>query len=74
MNEPERLTVPDVVGLHREQLAIFGGPEGIRDQGLLEKDIRELLALIRRTNPDANTEELILMALEELKASAPRSP
>lgn len=36
MNEPEWLTVPDVVGLHREQLAIFGGPEGIRDQGLLE--------------------------------------
>lgn len=30
------LTVRDVVALHDEQLAIFGGPEGIRDEGLLE--------------------------------------
>ena len=36
MSEPIWLTVQDVVGLHSEQLAIFGGPAGIRDQGLLE--------------------------------------
>ena len=36
MSEPIWLTVQDVAGLHSEQLAIFGGPAGIRDQGLLE--------------------------------------
>ena len=36
MSEPIWLTVHDVAGLHSEQLAIFGGPAGIRDQGLLE--------------------------------------
>ena len=33
MSEPVWLTVRDVVGLHSEQLAIFGGPAGLRDQG-----------------------------------------
>ncbi len=33
------LTVRDVVALHDEQLAIFGGPEGIRDEGLLESAV-----------------------------------
>jgi death-on-curing protein len=36
MSEPVWLTVEDVVDLHGEQLAIFGGPLGLRDQGLLE--------------------------------------
>lgn len=36
MTEPLWLT-PDVVAdIHSEQLALFGGPDGIRDQGLLE--------------------------------------
>ncbi|CAN7435085.1 type II toxin-antitoxin system death-on-curing family toxin [Bosea sp. LjRoot90] len=36
MTEPFWLT-PDVVAdIHSEQLALFGGPDGIRDQGLLE--------------------------------------
>ena len=39
MKEPIWLTVHDVVSLHGEQLAIFGGPEGIRDQGLLESAV-----------------------------------
>ena len=39
MNEPIWLTVRDVVALHDEQLAIFGGPEGIRDLGLLESAV-----------------------------------
>ena len=36
MSEPAWLSIEDVIALHSEQLAIFGGPEGIRDQGLLE--------------------------------------
>ena len=36
MTPPVWLTIEDVVDLHAEQLAIFGGPEGIKDQGLLE--------------------------------------
>jgi death-on-curing protein len=37
--EPEWLTVPMVADANSEQLAIFGGPEGIRDQGLLESAV-----------------------------------
>ena len=36
MTEPIWLSVGDVLALHAEQLAIFGGPEGVRDRGLLE--------------------------------------
>lgn len=36
MNEPIWLDVDEVIDMHAEQLAMFGGPEGIRDQGLLE--------------------------------------
>jgi death-on-curing protein len=36
MNEPVWLDVEIIVDLHAEQLALFGGPEGIRDQGMLE--------------------------------------
>jgi death-on-curing protein len=36
MSEPIWLTVEDVIAIHGEQLAVFGGPLGIRDQGLLE--------------------------------------
>ncbi len=39
MNEPIWLTLVDIIALHAEQLAIFGGPEGIRDPGLLESAI-----------------------------------
>ena len=35
-NEPKWLTVKDIVAMHGEQLALFGGPPGISDQGLLE--------------------------------------
>jgi death-on-curing protein len=35
MNEPIWLTEALVVDIHSEQLAIFGGPSGIRDRGLL---------------------------------------
>jgi len=39
MTEPIWLEVGEVIDMHAEQLAIFGGPEGIRDQGLLESAI-----------------------------------
>ena len=36
MNEPIWLDVEILIDLHSEQLALFGGPDGIRDQGMLE--------------------------------------
>ncbi len=39
MSEPIWLEVDEVIDMHAEQLAIFGGPEGIRDRGLLESAI-----------------------------------
>lgn len=36
MNEPVWLDLRDVIDMHAEQLALFGGPDGIRDQGPLE--------------------------------------
>ena len=44
MTEPKWLTVAEVEDIHEEQLALFGGPSGIRDRGLLE------LALDRAKN------------------------
>lgn len=34
--EPEWLSLADVLALHDEQLALFGGPEGLLNIGLLE--------------------------------------
>ena len=36
MNEPEWLSVNILLDIHSEQLALFGGPDGVRDLGLLE--------------------------------------
>ena len=36
MNEPEWLDIELVFDFHAEQLALFGGADGIRDRGLLE--------------------------------------
>lgn len=36
MNEPEWLDIELVLDFHAEQLALFGGADGIRDRGLLE--------------------------------------
>ena len=36
MNELIWLDVEILIDLHAEQLALFGGPDGIRDQGMLE--------------------------------------
>jgi death-on-curing protein len=39
MSKPIWLDVDEVIDMHAEQLAIFGGPEGIRDRGLLESAV-----------------------------------
>ena len=36
MTEPAWLDVNDIVDIHAEQITLFGGPPGIRDEGLLE--------------------------------------
>jgi death on curing protein len=36
MSEPIWLDIDEVIDMHAEQLALFGGPEGIRHRGLLE--------------------------------------
>lgn len=36
MSEPRWLGVDEIIDMHAEQIARFGGPDGIRDQGLLE--------------------------------------
>jgi death on curing protein len=39
MNEPIWLPLEVIIDLHAEQLARFGGPDGIRDRGLLESAV-----------------------------------
>jgi death-on-curing protein len=36
VSQPRWLEIDIVIDFHAEQLALFGGPDGIRDQGLLE--------------------------------------
>lgn len=36
MNEPQWLDIAIILDVHAEQLAIFGGADGVRDLGLLE--------------------------------------
>ena len=36
MTEPVWITLPQALRIHAEQLAVFGGPPGVRDQGMLE--------------------------------------
>jgi death-on-curing protein len=36
VSEPRWLDLDIVIDFHAEQLALFGGPDGIRDRGLLE--------------------------------------
>jgi death-on-curing protein len=36
VNEPEWLEIEDILDIHAEQLALFGGGDGLRDIGLLE--------------------------------------
>jgi death on curing protein len=39
MSEPIWLDVDEVIDMHAEQLAIFGGPEGVRDRSLPESAV-----------------------------------
>lgn len=39
MSEPIWLDVDEVIDVHAQQLATFGGPEGVRDRGLLESAV-----------------------------------
>jgi death-on-curing protein len=39
MSEPLWLDVEIIIDIHSEQLALFGGPPGVRDQGLLESAV-----------------------------------
>jgi death on curing protein len=43
MNEPIWLDVDEVIDMHAEQLAIFGGSEGVRDRGVLESAVLRLV-------------------------------
>jgi death on curing protein len=36
MSEPRWITTQQALNMHAEQLAIFGGPAGLRDEGMLE--------------------------------------
>ncbi len=57
MTEPVWLSADLVIAIHEEQLGLFGGPAGIRDQGLLES------SLGRARNKYANgTEDLAALA------------
>ena len=53
MSEPRWLDIASVLDVHAEQLALFGGADGIRDAGLLES------ALARPLNKFAYGEESI---------------
>jgi death on curing protein len=53
MNEPEWLDIDIVLDFHAEQLALFGGADGLRDRGLLES------ALVRPRNKFAYGESNI---------------
>jgi len=44
VTEPEWLSVDIILDVHAEQLALFGGSDGVRDMGLLES------ALVRPVN------------------------
>jgi death on curing protein len=57
MSEPRWLDVGLVLDFHAEQLALFGGPDGVRDLGLLES------ALARPINKFAYGEtDLVVLA------------
>jgi death-on-curing protein len=53
VNEPVWINLRDALAIHERLLALYGGPEGLRDQGLLESALarpKQLLAY--GDNPD----------------------
>ena len=55
--EPLFLTVAEVLGIHRDQLARYGGAPGVRDMALLESAVAMPEAGVggRRVHPDLHT-------------------
>lgn len=53
MSEPVWVSPDLAIDIHSEQLALFGGPAGIRDKGLLES------ALARAPNKNAYGEDVL---------------
>ncbi|MGA2292971.1 type II toxin-antitoxin system death-on-curing family toxin [Bradyrhizobium sp.] len=52
MNEPIWLDVEILIDLHAEQLALFGGPDGIHDQGMLESALGRPICKIAHGGTD----------------------
>lgn len=52
MTAPVWLGVEILIDLHAEQLALFGGPDGIRDQGMLESALGRPLNKFAYGEPD----------------------
>ena len=52
MTEPEWLDLDIVLDIHAEQLALFGGGDGLRDQGLLESALARPLAKFSYSEAD----------------------
>lgn len=40
-HQPQFLSVQDVLALHKQQLLIYGGGDGVRDHGLLESAVAQ---------------------------------
>jgi len=67
MNEPEWLSVNIMLDVHAEQLALFGGPDGIRDPGMLES------ALARPINKFAYGKPILLRWPPPTRSALPRT-
>lgn len=52
MKEPEWLDINIVLDFHAEQLALFGGADGIRDRGLLESALARPVNKFAYGEPD----------------------
>jgi len=67
MSEPEWLDIDIVLDFHAEQLALFGGADGIRDRGLLES------ALARPLNKFAYGETDLAVLAAPMASASPRT-
>ena len=68
MSEPQWLDTSIVLDVHAEQLALFGGADGVRDLGLLESGIsaesemQPALILCTETAAPGNLLHLLLLS------------
>ena len=56
MNEPVWIRTIEALAFHRQLIALFGGSDGVRDQGMLES------AMTRPQNLFAYSENAVTMA------------